>query len=163
MVLAPLPSRWRALRLVSCLCLSLVAFAACGQEAPPPPARPTTLGIYPHAMDRLARLERAQYSDKQPKRVLQAIMCERVRVRSVLGSDFPVRVQLLSDSVSSEFTAEQKNRLENQLGGGTIELGSNPVCDSLNIEAERELPLSTTPRRDPSALSSGTSGDSTRR
>jgi hypothetical protein len=125
--------------------LFLVAFAvAVGcRDAPAPAARPTTLQSHPHAMERLARLMRAEYTSPDPARIEQAIACESERVRRVIGSDFEVRRRHLTDSLAEQFSAEQTRQLGMRLSGVTIAPGSDPVCGAMNAAAEREVRLDT--------------------
>jgi hypothetical protein len=116
----------------------LLGGIACGD---PPPKRPTTLDRYPRAMDRLARLMRAEFSSPDPVAVEQAIRCEIVRLQRVLGDDFSVRQRLLVDSLHQEFAAEQFNQLGQRLAAAPTPSGDAPACKAINEEAEREVPL----------------------
>src|SRR4051812_26855653 len=104
------PSLGRLLPFVLAACLS--NGAACGDSRP---ERPTTLTRYPHAMDRLARLMREEFTSAEPVAVEQAIRCEAARVQRAIGDDFPIRQRFLLDSLHEEFTAEQFNQLGQRL------------------------------------------------
>ncbi|MDB4885200.1 MAG: hypothetical protein JWN79_638 [Gemmatimonadetes bacterium] len=131
-----------AMRTVSLATASWVvlALAAC-REAPPLPARPTTLATHPHAMDRLARLMREEFRVADPAPVEQRIRCENARVARALGADFRTRLLWLQDSLRREFSSEQFNQLGQQLAHSASASGYDPMCRSFDAEAEREAPL----------------------
>jgi hypothetical protein len=111
-------------------------------DAPPPPRTPTTLKTHPHAMDRLARLERAEVTDLHPQPIEQAMACERYRAEMAIGaSDFALRHQLLIDSVQHEFGPAAIHRMERRMNGAVIESGDGPTCDPIHLEAGKEVPL----------------------
>jgi len=92
-------------------------------------------------MERMARLQRAQLRSSKPKEIQQAIMCEGYRVSQVLREDFEVRLAWLEDSLRSEFTPEQHDQLMVGLSLGAFDTGDGPICDPINVEAQREVPL----------------------
>jgi hypothetical protein len=116
----------------------VLAGGGCGDA---PPERPTTLGRYPHAMDRLARLMRAEFTSADPVEVEQAIRCEITRVQRVLGDDFRIRQRLLVDSLHQEYAAEQFNLVGQRLAAAPTPSGDAPACKAINEDAEREAPL----------------------
>jgi hypothetical protein len=97
-------------------------------------------------MDRLARLMRAEYAAPDPVRIEQQIVCETARVQRVLGRDFEVRRRHLTDSLAKEFSAEQSRRLGMKLNGASVASGSDPVCNDINAETEREVRLDSAMR-----------------
>lgn len=122
------------------LCLAVLLALGC-RDAPPLPARPTTLSTYPHAMDRLARLMREEFTAADPLPVEQRIRCENARVERVLGRDFRTRLLWLQDSLRSEFSSEQFNQLGQRLARVPSSSGYDPTCRAVEAEAEREAPL----------------------
>jgi hypothetical protein len=132
-------------RSLSTSVLALLVAGAC-RDAPVPPPRPTTLETYPHAMERLARLMRAEYAAADPRPIEQAIACETARVKRVLGADFEVRRRHLTDSLAEEFSAEQTRQLGMRLSGATVADGADPACVPINQAAESEVPLDTAKR-----------------
>lgn len=133
----------RPASLLCCLCLVLPTTAC--REAPPLPARPTTLATHPHAMDRIARLMREEFTAADPAPIEQRIRCENARVERVLGADFRPRLLRLQDSLRSEFSSQQFNELGQRLAHAPGESGYDPLCRSLEVEAETEAPLNPSP------------------
>ena len=130
------------------LAWAAVAMSAACRDAPPSPARPTTLASHPHAMERLARLMRAEYAAPDPAPLEQEIACESDRVRRVLGPDFEVRRRHLTDSLAEQFSAEETRQLGMKLNGVSVAPGSDPICHSIDAEAEREVRLDTAKRNE---------------
>jgi hypothetical protein len=130
------------MRLVTLIALlsALVAAPGC-REAPPLPARPTTLYEHPRAMDRLARLMRDEFIARDPAPIEQRIRCEHVRVERVLSIDFRTRLLWLQDSLRREFSSEQHNQLGQRLAHVPGSAGYDPMCRAFDEEARREAPL----------------------
>jgi len=121
-------------------CLAIGAMTAC-REAPPLPARATTLASHPHAMERLARLMRAEVTAPDPVPVERQIRCESRRVGLVLGSDFRIRLQWLADSLRTEFPSEAFDQLGQRLGRSPVPDADAASCRAIDAEAEAEVPL----------------------
>ena len=116
----------------------LVALGACRDQAV---QYPSTLATYPHAMDRLAMLMRAEFDSAQPARIEQMIRCESARVERAIGPDFRVRLRLLEDSLHQEFASVRFDRLGRRLGPALPRSSFDPACRAIDEAAERELPL----------------------
>jgi hypothetical protein len=138
------------MRTVSLAITSVVALVLAGcREAPPLPARPTTLATHPHAMERLARLMREEFSAPDPALVEQRIRCENGRVSRALGADFRTRLLWLQDSLRDEFSSEQFNQLGQKLAHSASASGYDPMCRNFDAEAEREAPVTEAEARAP--------------
>ena len=120
--------------------LALVVIPAC-REAPPLPARPRTLASHPHAMERLARLMRAEFTAADPLPLERQIRCESRRVEPVLGRDFRVRLQRLTDSLRTEFPSDAFNQLGERLGRSPVPTADAASCRDIDADAAREVPL----------------------
>lgn len=118
--------------------IALLVSLACAEKPRP---QPTTLTKYPHAMDRFARLRRAQFTDSNPQFLLQEMICEMIRVERVIGPDVEIRAALLEDSLKIQFPPARHYETERRLSGATYRSGDDSVCFKINEEAQLEVPL----------------------
>ena len=126
---------------VSIRVLSVVALLV-GCAAPPPKGTPTTLKTYPHATDRLTRLLARQLTDSDPLGVQQLVICEEARLADALGTDEAMlRARRVHDSVYASPAGKAAwQRIRSALSGHSVEF-MGPLCDSLNVIADREDPI----------------------